>query len=66
MDKQISMEELYQKEMREMQKEINYLRIRVAKLNDELHDLRKHTDKAMKYIEESLEEIDDAASQGHA
>ena len=51
------MEELYQKEMREMQKEINYLRIRVAKLNDELHDLRKHTDKAMKYMEESLEDI---------
>ena len=66
MDKQISMEELYQKEMREMQKEINYLRIRVAKLNDELHDLRKHTDKAMKYMEESLEDIEDAAHSGHA
>ena len=57
MDKQISMEELYQKEMSEMQKEINYLRIRVAKLNDELHDLRKHTDKAMKYMEDSIEDI---------
>ena len=66
MDKQISMEELYQKEMREMQKEINYLRIRVAKLNDELHDLRKHTDKAMKYMEDSLEDIEDAAHSGHA
>ena len=70
MDKQITMEELYQKQMREMQKEINYLRHRVVKLNDELHDLRKHTDKAMRYMEESIEDIDreeaDAAHSGHA
>tara|TARA_R100000329_G_C7534722_1_gene188662 strand:- start:403 stop:606 length:204 start_codon:yes stop_codon:yes gene_type:complete len=65
-ERQITLEEQYQIEMREMQKEINYLRMRVAKLSDELSDHRKHTDKAMKYIEESLEEIDDAASQGHA
>lgn len=56
---QISMEELYQKEIREMQKEINYLRVRVGKLNDELHELRRHTDKAMKYMEESIEDLDD-------
>lgn len=55
---QISMEELYQKEIREMQKEINYLRVRVGKLNDELHELRRHTDKAMKYMEESIEDLD--------
>ena len=55
---QISMEELYQKEIREMQKEINYLRVRVGKLNDELHELRRHTDKAMKYMEESIEDVD--------
>ena len=56
--------------MREMQKEINYLRHRVVKLNDELEDLRKHTDKAMRYMEESIEDIDreeaDAAHSGHA
>ena len=66
MDKQITMEELYQKQMREMQKEINYLRHRVVKLNDELEDLRKHTDKAMRYMEESIEDIEDAAHSGHA
>ena len=55
---QISMEELYQKEIREMQKEINYLRVRVGKLNDELHELRRRTDKAMKYMEESIEDVD--------
>ena len=66
MDKQITMEELYQKQMREMQKEINYLRHRVVKLNDELTELREHTDKAMRYMEESIEDIEDAAHSGHA
>ena len=66
MDKQITMEELYQKQMREMQKETNYLRNRVVKLNDELTELREHTDKAMRYMEESIEDIEDAAHSGHA
>ena len=66
MDRQITMEELYQKQMREMQKEINYLRHRVVKLNDEPTELREHTDKAMRYMEESIEDIEDAAHSGHA
>ena len=53
----IIQEEILTSVMREMQKEINYLRMRVAKLSDELSDHRKHTDKAMKYMEESIEDI---------
>ena len=62
-ERQISMEELYQKEMREMQKEINYLRHRVVKLNAEVTQLKEHTNKSVQYLQDTLEEYD---GTGHA
>lgn len=49
--------EIYQKEMREMQREINYLRKRVTKLNDELEAHRDHTKKSIQYIESSVDDL---------
>ena len=49
--------EIYQKEMREMQREINYLRKRVTQLNDELEAHRDHTKKSIQYIESSVDDL---------
>ena len=49
--------EIYQKEMREMQREINYLRKRVTQLNDELEAHRDHTKKSISYIEGSVDDL---------
>ena len=49
--------EIYQKEMREMQREINYLRKRVTQLNDELEAHRDHTKKSIEYIEGSVDDL---------
>jgi len=43
-------------EIRELQKEINYLRHRVTKLNDELYELKDHTRKSIEYLQESLDD----------
>ena len=43
--------------MREMQREINYLRKRVTKLNDELEAHRDHTKKSIQYIESSVDDL---------
>ena len=58
---QITMEELYQKEMREMQKEVNYLRHRVSQLNEEIEELKKHTNRSIQYLEDTVFD-----GQGHA
>jgi len=58
---QITMEELYQKEMREMQKEVNYLRHRVTQLNEEIEELKKHTSRSIQYLEDTVFD-----GQGHA
>jgi len=55
------MEELYQKEMREMQKEVNYLRHRVTQLNEEIEELKKHTSRSIQYLEDTVFD-----GQGHA
>lgn len=62
-ERQITLEEQYQIEMREMQKEINYLRHRVTALNDELAELKEHTSKSVQYLQDTLEDYD---GQGHA
>lgn len=49
--------EIYKKEMREMQREINYLRKRVTQLNDELEAHRDHTKKSIQYIESSVDDL---------
>ena len=62
-EQQITLEEQYQIEMREMQKEINYLRHRVTVLNDEIAALKEHTSKSVQYLQDTLEDYD---GQGHA
>ena len=62
-EQQITLEEQYQIEMREMQKEINHLRHRVTALNDELAELKEHTSKSVQYLQDTLEDYD---GQGHA
>ena len=57
MEKVITREELYQKEMREMQREINYLRKRVAELTDELYEFKKHTCAAITYLDDQASDI---------
>ena len=52
----ISME-IYQKEMREMQREINYLRKRVTALNEELDQHKKHSLASIEYIEGSIDDL---------
>lgn len=49
--------DVYKKEMREMQREINYLRKRVTQLNDELEAHRDHTKKSISYIEGSVDDL---------
>jgi len=63
MDEVITQEELYRREIREMQKEINYLRHRVTELNDKIYDLENHTNKSIQYLEDSIEDYE---GQGHA
>ena len=60
-ERQITLEEQYQIEMREMQKEINYLRHRVTQLNDQVDELKKHTNRSIQYLEETVYD-----GQGHA
>ena len=57
MEQQITREELYKREIREMQKEINYLRKRVVQLNDELDEFKQHTTSAIKYLDDQASEI---------
>lgn len=52
---EVTQEELYRMEIRELQKEINYLRHRVTKLNDELYELKDHTRKSIEYLQEFLD-----------
>ena len=49
--------DIYKKEMREMQREINYLRKRVVELNDELDKHKKHTQASIEYIEGSVDDL---------
>lgn len=63
MDEVITQEKLYRREIREMQKEINYLRHRVTELNDKIYDLENHTNKSIQYLEDSIEDYE---GQGHA
>jgi len=63
MDEVITQEELYRREIREMQKEINYLRHRVTELNEKIYDLENHTNKSIQYLEDSIEDYE---GQGHA
>ena len=60
-ERQITIDEQYQIEMREMQKEINYLRHRVTQLNDQVDELKKHTNRSIQYLEETVYD-----GQGHA
>ena len=60
-ERQITIDEQYQIEMREMQKEINYLRHRVTQLNDQIDELKKHTNRSIQYLEETVYD-----GQGHA
>ncbi len=57
MEQQITREELYKKEIREMQREINYLRKRVGDLADEIYDLKKHTRSAIGYLNDQVSDI---------
>ena len=47
--------EIYQKEMKEMQREVNYLRKRVTTLNDQLVEQQKHTTNSIEYLQDSIE-----------
>ena len=49
--------DIYKKEMREMQREINYLRKRVVELNDELDKHKKYTQSSIEYIEGSVDDL---------
>ena len=49
--------EIYQKEMREMQKEVNYLRTRVATLNDIIVDLQNHTTSSVEYLQDAIDDM---------
>jgi len=57
MEKQVTREELYKIEIREMQKEINYLRKRVTQLRDELDEFKQHTTSAIKYLDDQASDI---------
>ena len=45
------------KEMKEMQKEVNYLRSRVVKLNDLLVEQQKHTTNSIEYLQDSIDDM---------
>ena len=49
--------EIYQKEMREMQREVNYLRTRVATLNDIIVDLQNHTTSSVEYLQDAIDDM---------
>ena len=49
--------EIYQKEMKEMQREINYLRSRVVTLNDLLIEQQKHTTNSIEYLQDSIDDM---------
>ena len=49
--------EVYQKELREMQREVNYLRKRVATLNDIIVDLQNHTTSSMEYLQDAIDDM---------
>ena len=49
--------EVYQKELREMQREVNYLRKRVATLNDIIVDLQNHTTSSMDYLQDAIDDM---------
>lgn len=53
MERQVTEIELAQMQMKEMQKEIRYLRNRVTKLTDELHDLKEHTNRSIQYLDQA-------------
>jgi hypothetical protein len=54
---EVTQEELYKMEIREMQKEINYLRHRVTKLTDELYDLKEHTKNSVGYLQDTINDL---------
>ena len=47
----------YQREMREMQREVNYLRNRVVELNKQLDEHKKHSLASIEYIEGSIDDL---------
>ena len=49
--------EIYQKEMKEMQREVNYLRKRVTTLNDLLIEQQKHTTNSIEYLQDSIDDM---------
>ena len=49
--------EVYQKELREMQREVNYLRKRVATLNDIIVDLQNHTTSSVEYLQDAIDDM---------
>tara|TARA_R110000803_G_scaffold86903_1_gene153415 strand:- start:117 stop:323 length:207 start_codon:yes stop_codon:yes gene_type:complete len=49
--------EIYQKEMKEMQREVNYLRSRVVTLNDLLIEQQKHTTNSIEYLQDSIDDM---------
>ena len=49
--------EIYQKEMKEMQREINYLRSRVVTLNDLPIEQQKHTTNSIEYLQDSIDDM---------
>ena len=49
--------EVYQKEMREMQREVNYLRKRVATLNDIIVDIQNHTTSSVEYLQDAIDDM---------
>ena len=53
---EVTQEELYKMEIRELQKEINYLRHRVTKLNDELFEHKQHVANSIAYLQESIDD----------
>ena len=54
---EVTQEELYKMEIRELQKEINYLRHRVVRLSDELYELKEHTSNSIAYLQDSIEDM---------
>ena len=49
--------EVYQKELREMQREVNYLRKRVATLNDIIVDIQNHTTSSVEYLQDAIDDM---------
>ena len=47
----------YQREMREMQREVNYLRNRVVELNKQLDEHKQHSLASIEYIEGSIDDL---------